>query len=481
MFSQFFILNNKGDTIIFKDYRFDIPKDSNDTFFKYILSMKSDITPSFNINDINYLYIKKREMYFVFTTRQLVSPSLAFELLNRASKIIQDYTASLTEEAIRLNFILIYELLDELMDYGVPQSTSTETLKAFVFTPPKPIKSKESESIIDNFLSSVKPIHSNSIENNNSNNNNTENEIYIDLCERITILIASNGQVLRNEIIGKIQMKSYLKGNPVLSLGLSPEFLFKTNSNRTASSFENENENETTQPNLDNPNRFVIDDCSFHECAGSGFVDNGGYNNQNNIINFRPPQGDFTLLKYRISHNEYSPFLVKTNLESTQKNKFDLVVNIRSNFSNKVVPNFVSVSIPLPKSTKSCQHSLDYGYQNQTVEFKQTPNSNSIFWSIKKLRGGMETTLRLSIIVDGPTSPTHSNNVNNNNNSNNIENSTIKKEIGPIGLEFSMPQFSCSTLQIKFLRMLGSNVSPTRWIRYITDSKSFVKRVSTNS
>ncbi|KAN0004258.1 hypothetical protein ACTFIZ_010406 [Dictyostelium cf. discoideum] len=523
MFSQFFILNNKGETIIFKDYRFDISKDCNEIFFKNVQSMKSEITPAFNIDGINYLYIKKREMYFVFTTRLLVSPSLGFELLNRASKIIQDYTASLTEEAIRLNFILIYELLDELMDYGVPQSTGTETLKAFVFTPPKQIKSKqlESDSIIDNFLKAtnkisvppkqgVKPIHSGSKNisggggggSNLSTNtvskvvNNIvdsisgattsgssitdadgDNEIYIDLCERLTVLYSSNGTILRNEITGKIQMKSYLRGNPALSLSLSPEFTFKTIANRDESN-ENEIENNSgggggisnLSPPSSNTTSFIVDDCSFHECAGSGFQ-------ANNTINFKPPQGDFTLLKYRISNNNYTPFLVKTNLESTIRNRFDLVVTIRSNFSNKVVPNFIFVSIPVPKSTKSLTHSLDYGSQNQKVEYKQsTQAGNLVFWSIKKLRGGMETILRIQIHVDGATSSSSSSN---NNQQPQIDvGSTLRKEIGPIGLEFSIPQFSCSTLQIKVLKMLGSNISPIRWIRYITDSKSFVSRIN---
>ncbi|KAM9964430.1 hypothetical protein ACTFIW_004194 [Dictyostelium discoideum] len=535
MFSQFFILNNKGETIIFKDYRFDISKDSNEIFFKHVQSMKSEITPAFNIDGINYLYIKKREMYFVFTTRLLVSPSLGFELLNRASKIIQDYTASLTEEAIRLNFILIYELLDELMDYGVPQSTGTETLKAFVFTPPKQIKSKqlESDSIIDNFLKAtnkisvppkqgVKPIHSGSKNSSSSGSGSSglstntvskvvnnivdsisgaatnlhnstsgggsgvtdadgDNEIYIDLCERLTVLYSSNGTILRNEITGKIQMKSYLRGNPALSLGLSPEFTFKTIANRdeiNENEIENNNNNIGGISNLSsaapssNTTSFIVDDCSFHECAGSGFQ-------PNNIINFKPPQGDFTLLKYRISNNNYTPFLVKTNLESTIRNRFDLVVTIRSNFSNKVVPNFIFVSIPVPKSTKSLTHSLDYGSQNQKVEYKQsTQAGNLVFWSIKKLRGGMETILRIQIHVDGATSSPSSSNNNNQQQPQIDVGSTLRKEIGPIGLEFSIPQFSCSTLQIKFLKMLGSNISPIRWIRYITDSKSFVSRIN---
>ena len=33
------------------------------------------------------------------------------------------------EESIRDNFVLIYELLDELMDFGYPQTTESQILK----------------------------------------------------------------------------------------------------------------------------------------------------------------------------------------------------------------------------------------------------------------------------------------------------------------------------------------------------------------
>lgn len=42
----------------------------------------------------------------------------------------------MSEDAIRKNVVLIYELLDEVVDYGLPQNTSTEVLKSFVLNEP---------------------------------------------------------------------------------------------------------------------------------------------------------------------------------------------------------------------------------------------------------------------------------------------------------------------------------------------------------
>ena len=59
------------------------------------------------------MYIKKSSLYLVVTTRFNVSPSFIMEVLNRVAKIIKDFCGVLTEESIRKNFVLIYEILDE--------------------------------------------------------------------------------------------------------------------------------------------------------------------------------------------------------------------------------------------------------------------------------------------------------------------------------------------------------------------------------
>ena len=65
-----------------------------------------------------------------------MSASETLELINRIAKVFKDYCGVLTEESIRKNFILLYELLDEMMDFGYPQSTSTEVLKNCIHNEP---------------------------------------------------------------------------------------------------------------------------------------------------------------------------------------------------------------------------------------------------------------------------------------------------------------------------------------------------------
>ena len=43
-----------------------------------------------------------------------------------------EYFKELEEESIRDNFVIIYELLDEMMDFGYPQTTESKILQEWV-------------------------------------------------------------------------------------------------------------------------------------------------------------------------------------------------------------------------------------------------------------------------------------------------------------------------------------------------------------
>ena len=49
----------------------------------------------------------------------------------------------------------------------------------------------------------------------------------MDVVEKLNILVSSNGTVLHSEIIGSIQMKSFLSGMPELKLGLNDKLMFE--------------------------------------------------------------------------------------------------------------------------------------------------------------------------------------------------------------------------------------------------------------
>ena len=65
-------------------------------------------------------------------TKQNVNAAMVFEFLLKMCDVMQAYFGKISEENVKNNFVLIYELLDELLDFGYPQNTDTGILKTFI-------------------------------------------------------------------------------------------------------------------------------------------------------------------------------------------------------------------------------------------------------------------------------------------------------------------------------------------------------------
>lgn len=52
--------------------------------------------------------------------------------LHRLVQVLVEYFKELEEESIRDNFVIIYELMDEMMDFGYPQTTESKILQECV-------------------------------------------------------------------------------------------------------------------------------------------------------------------------------------------------------------------------------------------------------------------------------------------------------------------------------------------------------------
>jgi AP-4 complex subunit mu-1 len=67
------------------------------------------------VDGVNYLHVKVGGLLFVATTHLNVSPALILELLQRIARVTKDYLGVLNEDSLRKNFVLVYELLDEMI------------------------------------------------------------------------------------------------------------------------------------------------------------------------------------------------------------------------------------------------------------------------------------------------------------------------------------------------------------------------------
>ena len=66
-------------------------------------------------------------------TRENVNAAMVFQFLYALVEVFNSYFGGRFEEdAVRDNFPLVYELLDEVMDFGYPQNCSADLLKTFI-------------------------------------------------------------------------------------------------------------------------------------------------------------------------------------------------------------------------------------------------------------------------------------------------------------------------------------------------------------
>lgn len=431
--SQFFILSARGDTLITKDFRRELQKGTNELFFRKVTidSENEDIAPIFNINGINYIHIKTNNLYFILTTVDNVSPLLYYETLTRTMNIIKDFIGELSEEAIRKNFTLIYEILDEEIDYGIPQLTSSEIIKPFIFTQPVVMMHKNlNENIKEVFRRDTKSQDS----TKRSLNKEGKNEIYVDILEKVTCLFNSNGRIVNSAVDGCIKMKSYLKGCPELKLELNDEIYIGKSNYDTG--------------------RIAIEDCNFYKSVNTNDFE------RTRRMYFIPPEGEFILMNYRVNGEFTPPFKVYGIINEADY-KLSVNLKLQANFSDKYFGNAIVLKFNVPKNTQNVYMDLPKQNKiNQKVDYKQ--NEHLCIWNIQKIQGGAEATMECKITLQTNT-PRQS-----------------RKEVGPVILIFDITNFNISKMQIKELQVTANNYNyrALRWVRMITQSNSYVIRIA---
>ncbi|GBF92450.1 AP-4 complex subunit mu [Raphidocelis subcapitata] len=309
MISQFFVLSPRGDVIIRRDYLGNVPKASTEIFFRNSKFYRGgdEAPPVFLIDGVTYLHIKDGGVQLVACTRDNVSPSFVLEFLRRISAIIRDYCGSLSEEAIRKNFVLIYELLDEVMDYGTPQSTSTEALKTFVLNEPTVVAPPSALKPLFGLQKGPTGVFKSVLDTARTDGKRRD-EIFVDVVERLSMTFAPGGGVVAAQVDGAVQVKSYLAGNPPIKVKLNDDLLIAKRDapyGGAGSGFGGFSAGDYAPE----AGLVVLDDAYFHEAANLDAFDS------ERSISLVPPDGEFALLNYRTTHAIRPPFRLSVSVE----------------------------------------------------------------------------------------------------------------------------------------------------------------------
>lgn len=239
---------------------------------------------------------------------------------------------------------------------------------------------------------------------------------------------------MRQEVNGKVVMKSYLSGMPECKFGLNDKLIMDTDDSADAAK---------------KTKGVEIDDITFHKCVKLNTFD------ADRSITFIPPDGEFELMKYRVTDNISCP--IKINSVYDESNSRVMLINIKlsANFDFKLFATNVTIKIPVHPNTALCDLSTASG--KATYE----PAEKCVLWKHRKLPGGQECNLTVSL---------------------NLTRSTVDKQWvskPPITCEFQVPMFTASGLTVRFLRVFEkSSYDTVKWVKYLSRSGEYQIRIA---
>lgn len=380
------------------------------------------------IENTTFVYLRHTNLFIVAATRSNPNVFLMFEYLFQKIRILKSYFgAKFTDEALTANFSLLYELFDETMDYGYPQNCAVDVLQLYINQGTAIVKPTGAAGAA--LTSQI----TGAIDWRRDGLRYRKNEVYIDVMETVSILTSTTGQVLRSEINGKVMMKTQLTGMPECKFGLNDKLIMEKEGGGAAQAVV---QNQGVE----------IDDCTFHRCVRLGKFD------AERTITFIPPDGQFELMRYRVTAAS-QPFRIISNISEEGKSKLTVNIKVSADFSANMKAENVVIKIPMPPTAAKTRVTAGRG------KAKYVPGQRALMWTIKSFPGGTESAL--IAIVD-------------------LLPATREKPWArpPISLDFAIPMLSASGVCVRFLKVYEkSSYQTTRWVRYVTKAGDYECRI----
>ena len=351
------------------------------------------------------------------TVANEISPLLVIEFLSRLVDMLKTYFKAVNADTIQNSVILVYQILDEMLDNGTPHTTEPNILHELI--PPPSLMGKMLASVTGNTMQADN-LPAGSLSNvpwRKSGVRYNTNEVFFDFVEEIDAIIDANGLVVSSEISGSIQCACKLSGMPDMLL-----------------TFHN--------PGL-------LDDVSLHPCVRYSKF------NRDKQLSFIPPDGRFELAKYRVTGggNANVPVSVRPSI-TFKGTSGDVNISITPKnlpASAKPIEDLV-VSFSLPPNVSSTTLSGNCG---QVVT---DPVARTARWVIGKVPKDKMPSLTGSITlstVDPAAPPT----------------------ISDVSVEFTIMAYSVSGLRVNAISLVNEKYRCYKGVRPVTKAGRFTIRL----
>ena len=184
--------------VLSRNYRGDIEMNVIENFLQLLLEREEEsrLAPIFQTADVSFVYIKHSDIYrnrsrvschqrsfclcdlVTCTTKINANVAMVLSFLYRCVRVFSEYFHDFQEESVRDNFVIVYELLDELMDFGFPQSTDSKILQEYITQNSHKLEEVRPPSALTNRVS----WRSDGIKY-------SKNEVFLDVVEQLNLLV----------------------------------------------------------------------------------------------------------------------------------------------------------------------------------------------------------------------------------------------------------------------------------------------------
>lgn len=353
--------------------------------------------------------------------------------LRKIGEVFTEYFRDLEEESLRDNFVVVYELLDEMMDFGHVQITETKILQEFI----------TQQSFQMEQVTKAPAAVTGAVSWRQEGIKHKKNEVFLDVIESVNLQVNSQGNVIDSEVAGAIKVRCMLSGMPELRLGLNDKILFETSGRESTSSG-------TSGKTVE------MEDVRFHQCVRLNKWDT------ERTISFIPPDGEFELLSYRVGLPEGKPpILVECVIEKWSSSRIEYLIKAKSQLKKKQTANDVEILIPVPEDSDTPKFKTSSGY----ATFK--PERSAILWTIGHLPAGKEFTMRARLGRPSVKADDYE-----------------EKDMAspPIKVGFEIPYTTLSGIQVRYLKVTEkSGYAALPWVRYLTQNGEYAFRMPEHS
>lgn len=483
---------------------------------------KRESPPVISAENFHFVYVKRDSLVFlaaIYAYDAGANIMSVSTFLDQFHFLLRKYLGvqSLDRNMVLDNVLLIMELIDETVDFGIVQVTDASIMKDYIRVkvnlPDERIieglpddddeeeedKTRRAEvsakSNLYSFLQQTKlktfsgksSIRGNSAQTSDDQNEEVynsyiarttimpvswrakgihygKNEFFLDVVEQVQYVMDFKANIIKKNLIhGKICCKSYLSGMPKLTIALNK---------------------------LSERDDQFLSHTKFHECVSLEAL-------SEKSIQFIPPDGDFVLCQYELKrHVRDQPLLklVSFNVKpKLQKFKIQISLSIETHFKTRNATSKLSLKVPLSRLFQEYQIDLSKPARFKSDSGKVLFNLSDDFllWEIDSMKGGhgetqlsmtaefslfnkkqydeQQEALRHSMnpppLREGPKLEELYDQVHETSVGSNLSSRLLS-------MNFEIPYYACSGLQVEYLKIVEDQLEYQSfpWVRYKTIS-----------